>query len=117
MALSIALCILWILPSNADLWARVRSASWLRSVDATYLDHVGERERTVSATRSWTDRLVEYHGGAQLDARIREARAGGSIALMSNDYGLAFQTAHRLGRGVILLCCLPLPTNSTGGSL
>jgi hypothetical protein len=98
--LSISLGFLWSLPSNGRAWAAVTGTPWLRAVNETYFDHTGGRERTVSTARSWRERLGEYHSAESLDARVEEAHAHGADAILSNDYGLAFQTAHRLGRNV-----------------
>ena len=98
VALSLAGALLWLIPVRVP-----------PRINDLYARQVGSREAAVSPTRSWTERRAEYHDTAVVDATcavVAAMRGGGtggaSVApdapIVSNDYGLAFQVAHRLGR-------------------
>ncbi len=94
---------LWSLPHRPDLWASTKESAMVRRLDSSYLAHAGPRERAVSTTRSWTERIEEYGPGSPIDPRLTEAWGDGAAAILSNDYGLAFRAARELGRGTMVL--------------
>lgn len=90
-------CALLTLPRWPPLWQAAAGSELARRVAPTYSAHVGPREAEVSPTRTWVERVEEYHQEPGVDARLREAWAGAE-AIVSRDYGLAFRIAHGLGR-------------------
>jgi hypothetical protein len=96
LALSLLLVLGWTLPAVPGVWSAL-VARLPAAANASYERHLGERERDVSPTRSWASRVEEYHRSSAVDDAQR-VLAGIDGPIVSNDYGLAFQVAHRLGR-------------------
>lgn len=98
IALAVTQGVALSLPLRPELWAAVCAADWAKSVAPTYEAHAGRRERAVSPTRTWRQRIEEYHDRPGADPRLAPVDPAGTV-IVSNDYGLAFRVAHAHGRG------------------
>ena len=86
--------------ARPDVVATMLRREPLSRLDASYARRAGLREATVAPTRTWSERLAEYAGGSDVEARITGALAAGATGVASDDYGLAFRAAHAAGRDV-----------------